>query len=212
MIAHVSDTRGSKPSLREAQRALTRERICEAAARLFYERGFSSVTMEDIAQAASVSRSTLYVHYPDKIDLSVEIAGAYADVLTALVVQLPGPVPSRIQIEHWLHALAAVVVREHVPATLIVDLSARGEAPEAIGLIGQRLLIALAARLPAFERMLAGERTRIRARAWAEAAMREIGWACTRVADESTEASAARLAVAAEIFERFVHAQIEMEA
>ena len=203
---------GPKLSLREAQRVLTRKRICDAASHLFYEQGFPAVTMEDIAHAAGVSRSTLYLHYVDKTALSVEIAAAYADSLCALVARLPGPVPTRVQITHWINDLAALIAREHVPATLIVDLSARSEAPAATGLIGDRLIAALANQLPSLARTLERDTTRPRAQAWAEVAMRELGWACSHRAGDHKDARSARLTVAAEIFERFIQAQIEMEA
>lgn len=198
-------------SLREAQRAVTRGRICNAASELFFNRGFSAVTMEDIAQAAGVSRSTLYVHYPDKADLSAEIASGYGDILCALIAQLPGPVPTRSQIDQWLVALVALMDQEHIPATLISDMNARGETPAVTQAIGERLLLALSAQLPSLQRTLGNSKLHSRARAWAETAMREVGWACLQTSGDLDDAGAARLHVAADIFERFVHAQSEME-
>lgn len=200
-----------RPSLREAQRAVTRTRVCEAASELFFRRGFSAVSMEDIAQAAGISRSTLYVHFPDKADLFSEIARGYGDTLCALVAQLPGPVPTRSQIDQWLVALVALMDQEHIPATLISDMNARGETPAVTRAIGERLLLALSDQLPALQRTLGRSKLHSRARAWAEAAMREVGWACLQTAGDPDDAGAARLHVAADIFERFVHAQLEME-
>lgn len=44
-------------------------RIIEAAIRLFAERAYHEVRMEDIAAQAQVAKGTLYLHYKDKEDL-----------------------------------------------------------------------------------------------------------------------------------------------
>ncbi|WP_435641039.1 TetR/AcrR family transcriptional regulator [Micavibrio aeruginosavorus] len=46
-----------------------RDAIMAAAARLFLERGYSGTSMEAIAEAAPVSKPTLYTHFRDKNDL-----------------------------------------------------------------------------------------------------------------------------------------------
>ena len=47
----------------------SRERLLEAAARLFEERGYASVTMAELAEQAGVSRPTAYRHFADKEDI-----------------------------------------------------------------------------------------------------------------------------------------------
>lgn len=56
-------------SLRERQRAQIRADIRRAAFRLFTERGYDTVTTEEIASAAGVSPRTLFRHVPAKKDL-----------------------------------------------------------------------------------------------------------------------------------------------
>jgi AcrR family transcriptional regulator len=66
-------------SLREQRRAQLRGQIVLAALPLFAARGFDAVTMEEIAEAAGISLSTLFRHVAGKDDLlagSVRPGGA----------------------------------------------------------------------------------------------------------------------------------------
>ena len=60
----------SVPSDRRTRKRLaTREGISDAATRLFTERGFDRVTVDEIAEAADVGRMTVFNHFPRKEDL-----------------------------------------------------------------------------------------------------------------------------------------------
>jgi AcrR family transcriptional regulator len=50
-----------------------RMRILQAARSLFLERGYADVSMQQIADAASVTKATLYHHFRDKVDLYVSV-------------------------------------------------------------------------------------------------------------------------------------------
>ena len=54
---------------RSRKRLATRDDISEAATRLFYERGFDHVTVDEIAEAADVGRMTVFNHFPRKEDM-----------------------------------------------------------------------------------------------------------------------------------------------
>ncbi|WP_101790155.1 TetR/AcrR family transcriptional regulator [Nonomuraea indica] len=51
---------------RERKKAATRQAIADAALRLFLERGYDRVSIRDIAEAADVSTTTLFKHFPSK--------------------------------------------------------------------------------------------------------------------------------------------------
>jgi AcrR family transcriptional regulator len=65
----------SRPSLRQAQRAVTEQRIIEALAALIDEEHPLEISMAAVAQRAGVSEPTLYRHFPTKRDLFAALAG-----------------------------------------------------------------------------------------------------------------------------------------
>ncbi|ENQ3079250.1 TetR/AcrR family transcriptional regulator [Bacillus sp. WLY-B-L8] len=59
----------------------TRQAIRDALISLIHEKGFDSITVQDIAEKATVNRATFYSHYHDKYDL---LDKSIAEMLTAL--------------------------------------------------------------------------------------------------------------------------------
>ncbi len=67
----------------------TRNRILQAAQRLFASQGFDGTTTRDLAQAAGVAEGTLFRHFPNKKAILVEVATAgWVDILTDLLTEL----------------------------------------------------------------------------------------------------------------------------
>lgn len=58
---------------RERNKAVMRDRIFDAAARLFAEHGYESVTTQQIADAADVGTGTVFRYFPAKADLLVAV-------------------------------------------------------------------------------------------------------------------------------------------
>lgn len=58
---------------RTRKRLATRQSISDAATRLFNERGFDRVTIDEIAEAADVGRMTVFNHFPRKEDMLFDL-------------------------------------------------------------------------------------------------------------------------------------------
>src|SRR5947209_1591136 len=61
------------PSPRSRRKSDRRQQLLSAAERLFAERGFLAVRLEDIGAAAGVSGPAIYRHFPNKESLLVEL-------------------------------------------------------------------------------------------------------------------------------------------
>jgi AcrR family transcriptional regulator len=196
-------TSAATPSNR--RRAATRARICEAANHLFFEQGYALVTMDHIAQAADIRRSTLYLHFREKDEILAAIAQDYTAKLRPVIARLPGPAPSRQEIERWVEEFATFVSGEAEATELLVSLSHLAKAPAAALAFGNSLTEMMAQRLTAFaEAMQPGQHI---AFARAMFAMDNLGWAlCYHARRGQCPTSQARLSVAAENLNRVIRA------
>ena len=136
-------------SRRDRKKARTRRSIYDAAMSLFAERGFQSVTLAEICQAADVGRGTFFLHFPSKAALLYEfnqrVAEDFAatlceprasarDELTALVDRMAGELASQAEIMVAMlreffsspEALAASELDNALPE-LVGDIIARGQ-------------------------------------------------------------------------------------
>src|SRR5882672_5262308 len=62
-----------EPTRRSRMKSDRRSQLLSAAERLFAERGFLAVRLEDIGAAADVSGPAIYRHFPNKEALLVEL-------------------------------------------------------------------------------------------------------------------------------------------
>lgn len=65
----MCDLMQTTPDRRTLKRLATRQGISDAATRLFWERGFENVTVDEIAAAAGVGRMTVFNYFPRKEDM-----------------------------------------------------------------------------------------------------------------------------------------------
>lgn len=84
----------ANPNRQTRKRLATRERISDVATRLFFERGFDSVKIEEIAEAADVSRMTVFNHFRRKEDMFFDLDDeGREDLLEALQKRQPETSP-----------------------------------------------------------------------------------------------------------------------
>lgn len=84
----------AREGLRERKRRETHLRILEAARALFVARGYDGTTLEEIADAANLSRRTLFHYFRSKDDILMSMAGGMGEALVqGLDAQPPGKTP-----------------------------------------------------------------------------------------------------------------------
>ena len=92
------------PSLREAQRAVTRDRLRQGARAVFAERPYMEATIDEIALRSGVARATFYLHYDSKRallrDLLVEDMTAHRRLYHRLADL--GAEPAQADLERWV--------------------------------------------------------------------------------------------------------------
>jgi AcrR family transcriptional regulator len=102
-------TAANKP-IPKARRGGSREAIVDAAERLFLERGFGAVSMDDLAEAAGVARRTLYNQFASKEEIFREtllrVSGQLEDVL-------PPGIETQGDVEDVLRLISRAVLKLH---------------------------------------------------------------------------------------------------
>src|SRR3954471_15388159 len=72
-------------SLRERKKAQMRQLIADTARRLFAERGFEAVTVNEVARAADVAPATVFNYFPTKEDLFYSGLEAFEEELLVAI-------------------------------------------------------------------------------------------------------------------------------
>jgi TetR/AcrR family transcriptional regulator of autoinduction and epiphytic fitness len=101
---------GASEALAKSRRGGSREAIIEGAERLFLERGFGSVSMDELAGAAGVARRTLYNQFASKEEI-------FREMLLRVAGQLEHAFPPGIEtqgnVEEVLRLIARAILGLH---------------------------------------------------------------------------------------------------
>src|SRR5437879_6396172 len=130
----MKDTRKSVPRNRTAD--ARRQRIVEAARAYFVSHGFRSVTMDDLAEELSVSKKTLYSHFPSKIALLEDVLADKFAGLEAKLEEITRAYPHDFPVA--LHELLTNTQREldEIKPPFVRDM--RQKAPEVFKIVERR--------------------------------------------------------------------------
>ena len=88
--------------LRERKRAKTLDRIRVEAIRLFIERGFDTTTLDDIAQAAEVSRRSLFHYFESKEEIVFSARADFPNHVAEAIGRRPADEPLLDMVENAL--------------------------------------------------------------------------------------------------------------
>jgi TetR/AcrR family transcriptional repressor of mexJK operon len=125
---------GGRPTREEAARR--EARIVEAAMQLFIERGFDATSIDAVAEAAGVSKPTLYARYRDKREL-------FEAVLKERVREWLAPLSAAAEVQALqMEPRDARIVLDELSRTLL----ARSQDPSAAALT--RCIVAQALKFP----------------------------------------------------------------
>jgi AcrR family transcriptional regulator len=79
---------------------MTRNKILEAAAQIFSEKGFHAASMQDIARAVNLQKASLYHHISSKQEMLLALLDQALDMVIEQVsasIELPAPVSVRLR-------------------------------------------------------------------------------------------------------------------
>ena len=106
----MKNSKDPNETISKARQSGSREAIVDAAERLFLEKGFGSVSMEDLADAAGVARRTLYNQFASKEEL-------FREMLLRVSHQLEDALPPGIETqgnaEDVLRMIARAILELH---------------------------------------------------------------------------------------------------
>lgn len=203
MSTTVTAAKYKDTPLRQAQRELTRRRIRDAARDLFYEHHYDATTVDQIANAAGLTRSTLYLHYRDKAEVLADITAEYAPRAIAQMERLPGPNPSMAQIDAWLLEVVDFVAVERVPLAILQETSRAGA--QSLDDLMFDILTALGRNNPAFAKAAWREAADLGLKARATLLIGALTYVCNFVArGGDRDFAGALLRTVAESFQGFM--------
>lgn len=117
------------PRATAAAAAETASRVLDAASELFADRGFSQVSLDDVARTAAVTRGAIYHHYRNKIGLFLAVATRLQERVAGAVVDAAERAgdDAQSQLRAGSHAFVDAITSDAVIRILVID------APSVLG-------------------------------------------------------------------------------
>jgi TetR/AcrR family transcriptional regulator, cholesterol catabolism regulator len=119
--------------MRDEILAYKRERILEEAVKLFYERGFTGTTLDDIAAELGVTKPFIYTHFRGKVELLAALCRPTIELALAAIANgaaSPGTPSERLRIA--ITDFTKVVLQRQ-PNIAIYFREEKNLSPEALG-------------------------------------------------------------------------------
>lgn len=127
-------------SLRERKKAETRQRIADVGTLMFVERGFDNVTVAEVAEAAGVSKVTVFNYFPRKEDIFFDRQPQAEELLTTALRDRGDASPPAalralfVEVAQEQHPLGGLADRfVHFWRTVLGSAALRARAREAFG-------------------------------------------------------------------------------
>ena len=109
-------------TMREEVDALKRKRIIDAASALFFERGFTRTTLDDIDQTLNVTKPFIYTHFASKADLLNAVCRPPIEELaTAASETAKSSLPNRKKLERIAFETARLTIEHQVRLRIYVQ-------------------------------------------------------------------------------------------
>jgi AcrR family transcriptional regulator len=140
--------RPNRPTTSRLPAHRRRRQLLDVAVVVFADRGFHGTSMEDVADAAGVTKPVLYQHFSSKRELYIEllddVGSRLVDEVTRAVSEANGP---RQQVEAGFEAYFQFVAGQHHAFRLLFGSGARGDDDfaDAVRRVEDRMADAIAA-------------------------------------------------------------------
>jgi TetR/AcrR family fatty acid metabolism transcriptional regulator len=117
MTVHSADARITRAA---EDRAGKRERILDAAEKVFAERGFFAAKVADVAREAGVADGTIYLYFKNKDDLLVSLFEARMQVVNRTLAEaVAGATSPRAQLTAFVRAYLELVAAQPTAAEVL---------------------------------------------------------------------------------------------
>jgi AcrR family transcriptional regulator len=125
----VTKTPENQDGLRARKRRATRQRLAETGLKLFLQQGYEATTLDQIAEAAGVSRRTVFHYFDQKEDILLAWKAGFAEAMrTAILAQRPDKPPLDLALDAFLQLAAQFEADDHIRIERLLASTGRLDA------------------------------------------------------------------------------------